>query len=77
MHTLIVDSKKRVRLPAAAPNEVYAYECQNDGSIVLTRMVKQASGEAFPRGSLRKYFTLEKTREELALLKGCSLDIPE
>jgi len=77
MHTLIVDSKKRIRLPDAKPNEVFAYERQGDGQILLTRLVKEEPAEAFPRGSLKKYFTREKAKEELALLKGCSLEVPE
>ena len=31
VHTLIVDSKKRLRLPDAEPNQVYAYEPQGEG----------------------------------------------
>lgn len=77
MHTLVVDSKKRVRLPDAEPNQVFAYEPQGDDRFVLTRVVAQEAGEVFPRGSLTKYFTRQKAREELALLKGCSLEVPE
>ncbi len=77
MHTLIVDSKKRVRLPDAEPNQVFAYERQGDGRFLLTRLVVQEPVEAFPPGSLRKYFTPAKAREELALLRGCSLEVPE
>jgi hypothetical protein len=72
-----VDSKKRVRLPDAKPNQVFAYEPQGEGQFLLTRLVKQAPGEAFPRGSLKKYLTRAKAAEELALLKGCSLEAPE
>ncbi len=77
MHTLIVDSKKRIRLPDAEPNQVFAYERQDDGRFILTRVVKEEAVEAFPRGSLKKYFTRAKAKEELALLKGCSLEVPE
>jgi hypothetical protein len=77
MHTLIVDSKKRLRLPDAEPNQVYAYESQGEGRFLLTRVVKQESAEAFPRGSLKKYLTRAKASEELLLLKGCSLEAPE
>ena len=76
MHTLVVDSKKRIRLPDAEPNQVFAYERQSDRRFVLTRVLKDDLG-AFPRGSLKKYFTREKAKEELALLKGCSLEVPE
>lgn len=77
MHTLIVDSKKRVRLPAAKPNQVYAYEQQGEDRFVLTRVVTAEAVETFPRGSLKKYLTRKKAREELLLLKGCSLEAPE
>jgi hypothetical protein len=76
MHTLIVDSKKRIRLPDAEPNQVFAYERQGEGRFVLMRVV-QDPAEAFPRGSLKKYFTRAKAKEELTLLKGCSLEVPE
>lgn len=77
MHTLIVDSKKRVRLPDARPRQVFAYEPQGDGRFLLTRLVKEEPPESFPRGSLRKYLTRAKAEEELALFKGCSLEVPE
>ena len=77
MHTLIVDSKKRVRLPDAEPNQVFAYERRGDGQLLLTRLIKQKPTEGFPRGSLKKYFTRAKAEEEMALLKGCSLEVPE
>jgi hypothetical protein len=77
MHTLVVDSKKRVRLPDAEPNEVYVYETQGKGRFVLTRVVKPEASEPFPRGSLKKYLTPGKAKEELLLLKGCSLEAPE
>ena len=77
MHTLIVDAKKRIRLPDAEPNQVFAYERRSEGRFVLTRLVKAEPDEPFPRGSLSKYLTRAKAREELALLKGCSLEVPE
>ena len=77
VHTLIVDTKKRVRLPDAQPNQVFAYEQQGDGKFLLTRLIKEKPTESFPRGSLKKYFTRSKAKEELALLKGCSLEVPE
>jgi hypothetical protein len=40
-------------------------------------VVKSEPPEAFPRGSLKKYLTREKAKEELVLLKGCSLEAPE
>jgi hypothetical protein len=77
VHTLIVDAKKRIRLPDAEPNQVFAYERPSEGRFVLTRLVKAEPDEPFPRGSLSKYLTRAKAQEELALLKGCSLEVPE
>ena len=77
MHTLIVDTKKRIRLPDAKPKQVFAYERQGDGQFLLTRLLKENPTESFPRGSLKKYFTRSKAKEELALLKGCSFEVPE
>ena len=48
-----------------------------DGQLLLTRLIKQKPTEGFPRGSLKKYFTRAKAEEEMALLKGCSLEVPE
>ena len=77
VHTLIVDAKKRIRLPDARPNQVFAYERHGEGQFLLTRLIKEEAAESFPRGSLKKYLTRAKAREELALLKGCSLEVPE
>jgi len=74
---LIVDAKKRIRLPDAEPNQVFAYERRGEGRFVLTRLVKAEPDEPFPRGSLSKHLTRAKAQEELALLKGCSLEVPE
>jgi hypothetical protein len=76
MHTVVVDSKRRVRLPDAEPNQVYAY-VQREGQILLTRLVEARPEESFPPGSLKKYLTQRKAQEELQLLKGCSLEAPE
>ena len=40
-------------------------------------VVKTEAAGAFPRGDLKKQLTREKAKEELALLKGCSLEVPE
>jgi hypothetical protein len=56
---------------------VFACEPQGEGQFLLTRLLKAAPVEAFPRGSLKKYLSRAKAREELALLKGCSLEVPE
>ena len=71
--TLTVDDQKRIRIPDAKPRQVFAYSNNGDGTLTLT-LVKAEAREPFPRGSLLKYFTPEKNREELALLSGCTLE---
>ena len=74
MKTLTVDANKRIRIPDAKPRQVYAYENHGDGTIILTE-VKAERKNAFPKGSLIKYFTgkLGRERDELesALVRGC------
>ena len=53
MHTVTVDKYKRVRLPDAKPQEVFAYANNGDGSFTLTA-VKAEKKQPFPRGSLLK-----------------------
>jgi len=74
--TLKVDGSKRVRIPDAKPRQVFAYESNGRGTIILT-LVKGAKKERFPPGSLKKYVTPESDKEMLGLLKGCSLALPE
>ncbi len=71
MKTLTVDDPKRIGLPDAKPRRVFAYANNGDGTLTLTQVEAEAS-EAFPRGSLLKYFTPEKNQAELALLFGCT-----
>ena len=75
--TLTVDAQKRVRLPDAKPRQVFSYNPGPDGSVLLVPVVGKKRREPFPPGSLLKYFTREKNQEELALLTGCSLEVPE
>jgi hypothetical protein len=76
MHTIVADDKKRVRIPDIKPGQVFAYE--HDGkTITLTEVVKKEAKEPFPRGSLLKYLTPKRNREQLALQSGCSLEVPE
>ena len=70
MHTVTVDKYKRVRLPDAKPQEVFAYANNGDGSFTLTA-VKAEKKQPFPRGSLLKYLTPERDKEQLAILSGC------
>lgn len=71
MHTLKADPKQRVRIPDAKPGQVFAYEKQAEGRYVLTLVVKTESKPGFPRGSLLKYLTPERDKEQLAILSGC------
>ena len=71
MKTVTVDDQKRIRIPHAKPRQVFAYENQG-GTILLTPM-KALAEEPFPRGSLLKHLTPERDKEQLAILKGCTL----
>jgi hypothetical protein len=73
MKTLTVDDQKRIQIPGAKPRQVFSYVNNGDGTLTLA-LVKARASEPFPRGSLLKYFTPEKDKEELALLSGCSLE---
>jgi len=76
MKTVTVDDKKRIRIPDAKPQQVFAYEHIGDGSIKLT-LIKPKIKEPFPPGSLKRYVTPEANEELLQILKGCSLEAPE
>lgn len=76
MKTLTVDAHKRIRIPDAKPRQVFAYENAGDGRLILTE-VKAEAAEPFPPGSLLKYVTPERDAEMLAILKGCSLELPQ
>lgn len=68
--TLTADKYKRVRIPDAKPQQVFAYANNGDGSFTL-RVVKVERKPAFPRGSLLKYLTPERDKEQLAILSAC------
>ncbi len=70
MKPLIVDDQKRIRIPDARPRQVFAYENHGNGTLTLTE-VKAERKQRFPRGSLIKYLTPERDREQLEILKGC------
>ncbi|PWU09790.1 MAG: hypothetical protein C5B50_26705 [Verrucomicrobia bacterium] len=72
MQTLKADNRQRVRLPHSKPGQVFAYEPNEDGSITLTPVVKAASKERFPPGSLLKYFTPELDKEETEISRAIS-----
>ncbi len=70
MHTVAADKWKRVRIPDAAPKQVFAYTNNGDGTRTLTE-VKAERKPSFPRGSLLKYMTPERDKEQLSILSGC------
>ena len=70
MKTLTVDGNKRIRIPDAKPKQVYAYTSNADGSVTFTP-VKAGQKEMFPRGSLLKYMTPKRDKDEAAILSGC------
>ena len=76
MKTLTVNAHKRIRIPDAKPRQIFAYENEGNGRLVLT-VVRAEAQEPFPPGSLKKYITPERDAEMLALLKGCSLETPD
>jgi hypothetical protein len=73
--TLTADDRRRVQLPDAKPGQVFAYQNNGDGSLTLIE-VKAEGQEPFPPGSLARYLTAERNKEQLALLKGCTLERP-
>ena len=77
MYATIIDKKRRMTLPEPVceavglkPNDQVEWRVEA-GEIRGRRLVAQASAEAFPPGSLLKYFTPERDKEELAILSGC------
>jgi hypothetical protein len=72
--TLKVDPQKRIRIPDAIPGQVFAYENKGNGSLTLT-IVRVETHEPFPRGSLTRYLTADRDKEQLGLLKGCTLEV--
>ena len=74
--TLKVDAHKRVRIADLRPGQVLSYTNNGDDTFTLM-LVKAAAKPTFPPGSLLKYFTRAKNKEELDLLAGCSLEAPE
>jgi len=77
MNSTIIDKKHRLTLPesicAAAglkPNDQVEWRVQ-DGEIRGRKLAAQKPKEAFPRGSLLKYLTPERDKDQLAVLAGC------
>ena len=77
MTATIIDKKHRMTLPESIcaavglkPDDHVEWRVE-DGEIRGRKLVAQKPKEAFPRGSLLKYFTPERDKEELAILSGC------
>ena len=70
MVTVTTDDRKRVRIPDAKPKQVFAYESNADGSIVLTPVKAAERKERFPRGSLLKYCTPARDKEQEKIFSG-------
>lgn len=68
--TVTADKYKRVRIPDAKPNQVFEYINTGEGSFTLT-LVRAERKPAFPRGSLLKYLTPDRDKEQLAILSAC------
>jgi hypothetical protein len=73
MKTLTVDDYQRVRLPDAKPRSKFAYEPDANGVIRLVPL-KTETKEEFPRGSLLPHLTPQRDKEQLAILKSCTLE---
>ena len=70
MKMLTLDAHKRIRLNEFAPQTVFAYQNNGNGTITLT-VAKAEPKPEFPRGSLKPFITKEWEDERLALVKGC------
>jgi len=77
MSATIIDKKHRMTLPESIcaavglkPYDQVEWRVQ-DGEIRGRKLVGQRPKEAFPRGSLRKYLTPERDKDQLAILAGC------
>ena len=74
MTTVTVDDYKRVRIPHATPKQVFSYNPNPDGSVLLIPLEEQQR-EMFPPGSLSKYFSgklgRERDERDASLLSGC------
>ncbi len=73
MTVYTVDKKKRITLPGTKPGQMFFVQPNPDGSVVLFPVQKQERKPAFPRGSLLKYLTPKRDKEQLAILSACVL----
>jgi bifunctional DNA-binding transcriptional regulator/antitoxin component of YhaV-PrlF toxin-antitoxin module len=77
MHATIIDKKRRMTIPEEVceavglkPHDQVEWRVEG-GEIRGRRLVPQKHKEAFPPGSLLKYFTPQRDKDELAILSGC------
>ena len=77
MSATTIREKRETTLPAEvceaaglSPGDQVDWRIE-DGEIRGRKLVPQKSKETFPRGSLLKYLTPERDREQLAILSGC------
>jgi antitoxin component of MazEF toxin-antitoxin module len=77
MSATIIDKKRRMTLPESVceavdlkPSDQVEWRVEA-GEIRGRKLVAQKPKEAFPRGSLLKYLTPERDKEQLAILSGC------
>ena len=77
MNATVIDKKLRMTLPESVcealdlrPNDRVEWRVE-DGEIRGRKLVAQKTKEVFPRGSLVKYLTPERDKEQLAILSGC------
>jgi len=77
MNATVIDKKRRMTFPESVckaiglkPDDQVEWRVEA-GEIRGRRLLAQESTEAFPPGSLLKYFTPERDKEELAILSRC------
>ncbi|MGD0410230.1 MAG: AbrB/MazE/SpoVT family DNA-binding domain-containing protein [Verrucomicrobiota bacterium] len=76
MNATILDKKRRMTLPESVCEAVGLKPCDQvewrveAGEIRGCKLGAQKQKEAFPRGSLLKYLTPERDKEQLAILSG-------
>jgi len=77
MSATIIDKKRRMTLPESVcqavglrPNDQVEWRVE-EGEICGRRLVAQTPKPVFPRGSLLKYLTPERDKDQLAILSAC------
>ncbi len=75
--TAVIDKKNRMTLPDSVcsaaglkPNDQIEWRVE-EGEIRGRKLVPQKSKDGFPRGSLVKYLTPKRDKEQLAILTAC------